>query len=415
MHHRIPIDTLGARAPAMAAAVQSCVHCGFCLPTCPTYGLLGEEMDSPRGRIVLMKGVLEGTLPLKHAKPHIDACLGCLACETACPSGVAYRDLISPFRAWAATQAKPSLLQRLRQKTLLAVLPHPERFAIAAALGRLVRPFRQLLPAALRAPLDLLPPKRAAATPAATIHPAIGERRATVALLAGCAQQVLAPEIQEATIRVLQRQGVEVHVPPAQGCCGALAWHIGHSGTAAEQARRNLSAFAGFDAVITNAAGCGSAMHEYPLILAGTPHEAAAHELARRTVDISVFLQGLPFKAPPRAAKPVRVVLQDACHLLHGQQVQSAPRELLSRFPGVTLLEPEQPELCCGSAGTYNLDHPELAARLGRQKAARLMDTEPDVVVTGNIGCQTQLRAHLPESVPILHLVVLLDRLCSED
>lgn len=415
MHHRIPIDTLGERAPAMAAAVQSCVHCGFCLPTCPTYGLLGEEMDSPRGRIVLMKSVLEGALPLEQAQPHIDACLGCLACETACPSGVAYRELISPFRAWAGSRKPRSFFQSLRQKLLLRILPHPERFAIAVALGRLVKPFRHLLPSFFRAPLDLLPDLTPDHVPRVEVYPPIGEHRATVALLAGCAQQVLAPEIESSTIRVLQQQGVEVHVPSGQGCCGALAWHVGQAETAAEQARKNIDAFAGFDAVLTNAAGCGSAMHEYPLILTGTPHEEAAKDLARRTMDISIFLHRLPFRAPTHTIKPLRVVMQDACHLLHGQKVQSAPRELLSLFPGITLMEPEQPEICCGSAGTYNLDHPGLAAQLGRQKAARLMETKPDVVVTGNIGCQTQLRTHLPESIPILHLIVLLDRLCSED
>lgn len=413
----IPQHHLGPRRDAMVDAVQSCVHCGFCLPACPTYKVMGEEMDSPRGRIVLMKQVLEGALPLENALPHVDACLGCLSCETACPSGVRYRELISPFREHFERHRDRPLLDRLRRALLLAVLPHPARFSLAAALGVMARPLRRWMPASLRAMLDLLParlPEQAALSEKNVARSeTAGPPRARVALLAGCAQQVLAPAINQATIEVLLSQGVEVTVPRDQGCCGALAWHVGEGEQARRAAIQNLGAFSGqTDAIITNAAGCGSCLHEYPLILKGSGHEEAARAFASRAADVAVFLDRIGFHAGTNAdPTPVKVAVQDACHLLHGQGVQSAPRRLLAALPGVQVCEIADPEICCGSAGTYNLDHPRTASDLGARKAAALIASGAEVVVSGNIGCLTQIRHHLQRAgspMRVMHLMELI-------
>jgi glycolate oxidase iron-sulfur subunit len=393
----------------MAQAVSACVHCGFCLAACPTYRELGQEMDTPRGRIVLMKEVLEGTLDFADAQPHIDRCLGCLACEPACPSGVAYRDLISPFRALAAEKVKRPLRKRLRRFLMSRTIPHPSRFRLAMRLGRFAKAF---LPYGWSPMLDLVPGRIPPAQDWTGLHPARGERRARVALLAGCAQRVLDPDINTATIAVLAHQGVEVLVPAGQGCCGGLAWHTGDLDAARAFARRNLDAFpADVDAVLTNAAGCGSAMHEYALILRGTPDEARAAAFAARVIDVSAFLHDLglrgpfpespaafrepPFREPPFREPPFRIAYHDACHLANAQGVRTEPRELLRSLPGLELLELADAHLCCGSAGTYNLDEPTIAASLGREKARQIIGTGAAVVATGNIGCLTQLQAHL--------------------
>lgn len=397
----------------MAQAVQTCVHCGFCLSACPTYRELGQEMDSPRGRIVLMKQVLEGQLDWSAAQPHVDRCLGCLACEPACPSGVPYRDLISPFRAVAQPHFKRSLLTRLRRWLASVTLPHPARFRLAWRMGRVARVLGPLIPRGLRPMLDLLPRSLPAAVSLPAVTPAIGERRARVALLAGCAQQVLDPDINVATIAVLAHQGVEVVVPPAQGCCGGLAWHTGDLAAAQAFARRNLDAFpADVDAIVTNAAGCGSAMHEYHLILRGTADEARADALRRKVVDVSVFLARLGLRDPfPDRGIKLRVAYHDACHLANAQGVTREPRDLLRAIPGVEIVPLADPHLCCGSAGTYNLDQPDIAASLGAQKAKAVIASGADIVVSGNIGCLTQLRTHLEQlgaSMPSGHTMQLL-------
>lgn len=396
MKHTIPVSKLGAFGQPMADAVQACVHCGFCLPTCPTYQVMGEEMDSPRGRIVLMKNVLEGALPLAVALPHVDACLGCLACETACPSGVQYRDLISPFRALSEKQRDRPLVDRLKRWLLLRVLPHPDRFEIAARLGALAKPFARFLPSGMRTMLELLPASLPKAAPLQDRYVPLRKPRAKVALLSGCAQQVLAPEINRATIEVLLQNDVEVIVPRQQVCCGALAWHVGAHGDAAECARQNVSAFPNdVDAIITNAAGCGSCLREYPLILSGSDRESDAASFAQKAVDAAVFLDRLGLSPPPPARQQIRVAMQDACHLLHGQRVQSAPRRLLQSIGGVEICEITDADICCGSAGTYNIDQPEVAAILGKKKVGSLLATGAQFGVSGNIGCLTQLRAHL--------------------
>lgn len=397
MLHSIKPDAYGAFGEVMADAVQSCVHCGFCLAACPTYSELGQEMDTPRGRIVLMKQVLEGSLPWQNAQPHVDRCLGCLACEPACPSGVPYRDLISPFRAVAAPHFKRSFAEKLRHFLAAQTIPYPARFRLAAVAGRLGRHFRPMIPRALRAMIDLVPDSVPPAQSWPIATPARGATRARVALLAGCAQQVLDPDINSATIEVLVRNGVEVIVPHAQGCCGGLAWHTGDLRAAQKFARRNLAAFpANVDAIVSNAAGCGSAMREYHLVLRGTPDEERAHVFSQRVVDVSVFLAKLGLRELPAGfATRKRIAYHDACHLANAQNVRREPRTLLRAIPGVELCEFAEAELCCGSAGTYNIDQPEIAASLGAQKAREAVTTGAEIVASGNIGCLTQLRMHL--------------------
>ena len=396
MLHSIPAESIGPLGQPMADAVSACVHCGFCLAACPTYHELGQEMDTPRGRIVLMKEVLEGRMSFEAAQPHVDRCLGCLACEPACPSGVPYRDLISPFRAVAAPRVRRGFSERLRRFVAAATVPFPTRFRLATRLGRLGL-VRRLTPRAFRPMLDLIPREIPAAVHVAEMNPARGERRARVALLAGCAQQVLEPDINAATIDVLTRNGVEVIVPRGQGCCGGLAWHTGDLPAARAFARRNLDAFpADVDAILTTAAGCGSAMHEYHLVLRGTPHEARAEAFRHRVVDVSVFLARLGLREPFRRW-PLKAAYHDACHLANAQHVRREPRDLLRAVPGLELLELADAHLCCGSAGTYNLDQPAIAASLGAQKARHVAATGADVVVSGNIGCLTQLRLHLEQ------------------
>ncbi len=378
MQHQIPAADLGARGEAMARAVQTCVHCGFCLPTCPTYQVLGQEMDSPRGRIFLMKEVLEGKLDAAEAQPHIDRCLGCLACQTHCPSGVQYGELLSPYRAMRRDQGE--IGGDRWQRWLAAItLPYPRRFRLAMWSGRLGKMFRFAVPKRLRPMIDLVPDSLPSAVRLPAITPAVGERRARVALLAGCAQQVLAPEINVAAIEVLSRNGVEVLVPQSQGCCGALSWHIGDARRAMQFATNNIKAFPkDVDAVVTTAAGCGSAIHEYPLILKGTEAAGAAEELAHRSLDVCEFMERLGgLVTPPALRSPLKVAYHDACHLSHGQKVRSSPRRLLQQIPGLELVELAETELCCGSAGTYNMDQPEIAAELGRMKAQHVIDTGP--------------------------------------
>ena len=421
MQHAIELDALrtevGAAAEPMANAVSACVHCGFCLPACPTYIELGEEMDSPRGRIVLMKEVLEGGLALEEALGHIDPCLGCMSCVTACPSGVEYGELLMPFRELAEAGRNRSWLDRFWRGLMLDTLASPGRLRWMLRFGRLAAPIRKLLPARLAAPLSLLPQLPDRAEVEFGTFPAVGERRARVALLAGCAQQVLAPRIHRATIEVLTRSGVEVVVPREEACCGSLAFHAGDASRARAAAGSLLRVLgpAGLlpdvDAVLTNAAGCGSGLKEYGLLFAGRPEEETARALAAKVRDVSTFLAALDTPTPAPLARPLRVVYHDACHLAHAQKERAAPRRLLAQVRGVTLVEPRDWQICCGSAGIYNLEEPELAARLGRRKAEALLEGEPDVIATGNIGCLTQIESHLrrlDSAVPVRHTMEIL-------
>ncbi|MBX3015847.1 MAG: glycolate oxidase subunit GlcF [Caldilineaceae bacterium] len=412
MQHTIPLETLGAQGPAMAHAVDKCVHCGFCLSACPTYKVLGEEMDSPRGRIYLMKEQLEGTLELNEVTPYVDRCLGCMACVTACPSGVEYGELLAPFRAQAEAERSRTPMDRLTRRLVCETLPYPGRFRLAATLGRFATPMRPLLPAKLGAMLDLLPAELPAAQPLPTFYPAEGTRRARVAFLAGCVQQVLAPAINWATIRVLARNGVEVVIPAGQGCCGSLSMHTGAASQAQALARKNLAIFPqDVDAIVTNAAGCGSGMKEYGLLFAGTSQETAARDFAAKVKDVSVFLQELGLVTPSALAEPLTIAYHDACHLAHAQRVTRQPRQLLAAIPNVTLREVPEGELCCGSAGTYNLEQPEIARQLGERKANNILTTGAQAVVTGNIGCMMQINTHLQaqgKSLPLYHTMELL-------
>ena len=413
MQHNIRIDTLGPRGPAMARAVESCVHCGFCLPACPTYRELGEEMDSPRGRIMLMKTALEGNLSVEETLPFIDRCLGCLGCVTACPSGVKYGELIMSYRAYAEPRRSRPLMARVRRSLVQETLPYPGRFRAAATLGRAVRPLHGLAPQSLRPMLGLLPERLPPGQPLPALYPAKRLRRARVALLAGCVQQALDPAINWATLRVLAANGVEIVIPAGQGCCGALDMHIGSTQRAQEFAHRNMSSFPqDVDAVVTNAAGCGSGMHEYPLLFAGQPEAEEAAAFARRTKDVSVFLAELGIVSPPPLPQPLKVAYHDACHLAHAQGVTDPPRSLLRAIPNLTLLEIPEGEVCCGSAGTYNIEQPEIAARLGQRKAQNILHTGADAVVAGNIGCLVQISTHLKAAgrlLAIYHTMQVLD------
>ena len=422
MQHRIPVAALGPSGPHMARAVEACVHCGFCLPACPTYRVLGEEMDSPRGRIVLMKQALEGELSIPDVLPFVDRCLGCMACVSACPSGVRYGELLTPFRAKAQDETR-SMLTRVPQMALIRTMESPALFRAAVRSGQLARRLGALLPNWARQMTALLPASLEPAQPLADVTPAVGQRRARVALLAGCVQQVLSPDINSATIRVLAAYGVEVAVPRDQGCCGALALHSGFDTHARSRAVALFDAFPDdVDAIVTNAAGCGSAMKEYGELFAGTPHHERATGFAARVRDVSEFLDDyirgggalaprspLPLSLPA----PLTVAYHDACHLAHAQKVRSAPRRLLAQVQNLTVREVPDGEICCGSAGLYNLEQPDIAASLGAAKAAAIASAGAAAVVMGNVGCMVQIATHLERAatpLPVLHTMQLLDR-----
>jgi glycolate oxidase iron-sulfur subunit len=397
----------------MADAVSACVHCGFCLAACPTYKVLGEEMDSPRGRIILMKNVLESELGVQDAAPYIDRCLGCLGCVTACPSGVQYGELLTAYRAFTEDQRERPAIDTLARKLAKETLPHPARFRAAATAGKLASPFKGMMPSPLAAMLSLLPKDMPKAAPLPEKMEAAGKRRARVALLTGCVQSVLTPQTNWATLRVLAANGVEVVIPQGQGCCGALGMHTGDAAGARILAEANLKAFSlDVDAIISNAAGCGSTMKEYELLFRGTRFEAPAHAFAAKVKDISEFLDALGLVAPKGLPEPVKVAYHDACHLAHAQGIVAAPRRLLKAIPNLTLVEIPEGELCCGSAGTYNIEQPAIANALGERKVRNVLRTDAEIVCTGNIGCLIQLRTHLAQAgtpLPVVHTLELLD------
>jgi glycolate oxidase iron-sulfur subunit len=362
-----------------------------------------------------MKETLEGNLALEEAMPYIDRCLGCLGCVPACPSGVAYGELLAGFRAYAEPRRtdRPAA-QRAQRLLIRETLPHAGRFRAAATAGRLGKRLASALPGDLGAMVGLLPAELPKAAPLPYFYPAQGARRARVALLVGCVQQALAPEINWATLRVLSRNGVEVIVPQSQGCCGALSMHIGEAGQARDLARANLAAFPlDVDAVITNAAGCGSGMKEYPALFKELIEEDQAVQFAEKVLDISVFLSRLGLVEPPALEHPLTAAYHDACHLANAQGVRSEPRALLSSIPNLLMLEIPEGELCCGSAGTYNLEQPEIAGQLGERKARNILATGAEVIITGNIGCLTQIAAQLARlgrPLPIWHTIQVIDR-----
>ncbi|MGZ4388277.1 MAG: (Fe-S)-binding protein [Gaiellaceae bacterium] len=367
---------------------RDCVHCGFCLPTCPTYTLWHEEMDSPRGRIWLMQSVTDGTLQLdRTVVEHFDRCLGCMACVTACPSGVKYDRLIELTRERVEQEADRPLDQRLVRALAFAVLPHPRVMRATLPFARLApfRAFRELAPRGreTKAPPRVTPPR--------------GERVARVGLLTGCVQSVLFGEVNRATARVLAAHGYEV-TTPLRGCCGALALHAGRRAEGIAMARRTADAMRadGAEAIVVNAAGCGSHLKDADLDLP--------------VLDVSEAL--LAGNAPELHALPLRVAFQDSCHLRHAQRLLQEPRDLLRRIPGLELLEPADQELCCGSAGIYNLVQPDAARELGDRKARAVAATAPDAYAAANPGCLLQVSAALRRNgtpVPVVHPVELLD------
>ena len=406
------------RDPDTAAAnevLRRCVHCGLCTATCPTFLLLGDELDSPRGRIYLMKDMLETGRPAtEEVVRHVDRCLSCLACMTTCPSGVNYMHLVDHARSYIERTYRRPWLERAVRAVLGTVLPRPGLFRAALLGGRVVRPLATMLGRRVRAMLALmpatLPPAGVSAKPG--VHPAQGERRARVALLAGCAQQVLAPEINAATIRVLTRLGVEVVVAQGAGCCGALTHHLGQHAAAMAHARANIAVWSreaerdGLDAIVINASGCGTTVKDYGFMFRAEPEpwRGQADRISQLACDISELLDRLDY-APARAASPLRVAYHAACSLQHGQQVTAQPKALLRRA-GFTVVEPTESHICCGSAGTYNMLQPEIAARLRARKLGNLHTTGADLVAAGNIGCITQLAG---DGLPVVHTVELLD------
>jgi glycolate oxidase iron-sulfur subunit len=389
--------------------LRSCVHCGFCTATCPTYVELGDELDSPRGRIYLIKNMLEADAPAsEEVALHLDRCLSCLSCMTTCPSGVHYMHLVDHARRHVEATYKRPLGDRLLRRLLAAVLPRPSLFRLALIGASVGRPFKALLPGRLRAMLDLAPPSLPAPSTVdkPQVFPAEGERRMRVALLTGCAQRVLAPQINEATIRLLTRHGCEVVVAEGAACCGALVHHMGREAPALAAARANIAAWtdANVDAVAINASGCGTTVKDYGFMLRQEPAWAdKAAAVSAKTRDISELMLELGLR--PTTATGQRVAYQAACSLQHGQKIGTAPKQLLAAA-GFEVVEPAESHLCCGSAGTYNLLQPELAGRLKQRKLANLAATAPTLIATGNIGCQMQLSGN---GMPVVHTAELLD------
>jgi len=435
-------DAIHAPDPAL---IDKCVHCGFCLPSCPTYVLWGEEMDSPRGRIYLMKAGLEGRAEMTPAfVNHFDACLGCMACVTSCPSGVQYAPLIEATRAQIERRYPRSLSDRLFRSAIFALFPFPNPLRIALAPLALLqfgarafkasgyRPAESLalherrtpnserrtsIFARLGAMLSLAPKvtwgSLFASIPART--PAAGARRLTVGLLTGCVARLVFPRVNEATVRVLSAEGCDIVAPPEQGCCGALALHAGRLDEARAFARRTIDVFerAGVERIAVNAAGCGSSMKEYGQLLADDPMWAdRARAFSARVRDVTEVVSELGVRRAPRHPLALRVAYHDACHLAHAQGVRQPPRDLLRSIPGLEILPFAEQEICCGSAGIYNLVEPDAARELGDRKAGHIDVVKPDLIATANPGCTLQMAAaaaRLGRSRPIRHPIEILD------
>jgi glycolate dehydrogenase iron-sulfur subunit len=393
--------------------LRACVHCGFCTATCPTYVLLGDELDSPRGRIYLIKDMLENDRPATaEVARHVDRCLSCLSCMTTCPSGVNYMHLVDHARHHIERTYRRPWTDRTMRRLLGAILPRPGLFRLMLTASRLGKPFARFLPPPLAASLRLAPSHVPSPSPVdrPQTFPSASGRTRRVALLTGCAQQVLAPHINEATIRLLTRHGCEVVVAKGAGCCGALTHHLGQGGY--DYARANVLAWSreldagGLDAIVINASGCGTTVKDYGFMFRD---DAELTEPARRISalarDIAEIMSEIGLQAP---VSPVgrRVAYHSACSLQHGQQVREQPKRLLQEA-GFEVVEPVEGHLCCGSAGTYNLLQPEIANRLRDRKVANIESTRPDLIATGNIGCMTQIASGT--TLPIVHTVELLD------
>jgi glycolate oxidase iron-sulfur subunit len=451
------VDPIAHEAPAHSALdpdgllrdlAGDCVHCGFCLPACPTYQLWGEEMDSPRGRIHLFTQILESGSGSQAAAEHFDRCLGCMACMTACPSGVQYNQLIEAARTWAEVDAAPrsgdgggpgsapfpprSWRDRAVRAAIFATFPYPARLRAALAPLRVAQLTGLDRLAARSKLLERVAPEAAAAIAVAPGRPAgrrrlgarresalplripaMGERRAVVGMLTGCVQRVLFPQVNVATARVLAAEGCDVIVPRGQGCCGALSLHGGRHAEAASFARATIGVFerAGVDAVVVNAAGCGSAMKEYANVLADSEWAGRAAAFGAKVRDFSEFIAELGPVAP-RSELALTVAYHDACHLGHAQRITAQPRSLLAAIPGLALAEISDGGTCCGSAGIYNLVQPVAAAELGARKASNVAVTGADLLVSANPGCSLQIAQALAaagHSMPAVHIAQVLD------
>ncbi len=423
-----------AHHPPAGELIDQCVHCGFCLPVCPTYILWKDEMDSPRGRIYLMKMAAEGDAAINQTwVSHFDACLGCMACMTACPSGVDYGKLIEATRAQIERRYTRPPSEKGFRRFLFSTFTHPERLSLLAlplrlyqrsGLQDLVRQIGipKLLPKRLQA-MEALLPQVPAPEKVPELIAAQGERRRRVGLMLGCVQRVFFPQVNAATARVLAAEGCEVVAPTAQPCCGALLVHTGEEEQAVQLARRTIDLFekAEVDTIIINAAGCGSTVKDYGYLLRDDPEYAErAKAFSAKCRDILEFLAELEPRAPlsplstsvSAGDRPIRVAYHDACHLQHAQRVRSQPRTVLSRIPNLEILEIPEAAVCCGSAGIYNLVQPETAAELGDRKAAHVTSVNPDMVVSSNPGCLLQLQSSLTRagrSVPVHHGIELVD------
>jgi glycolate oxidase iron-sulfur subunit len=394
--------------------LRACVHCGFCTATCPTYVLDGNELDSPRGRIYLIKDMLENDRPATaEVVLHIDRCLSCLACMTTCPSGVHYMHLVDHARAHIEHSYRRPAHERWLRSLLAALLPYPQRFRMVLGAGLAAKPFTGLVAALgltrLAAMLRLVPWRGPHRPLAPQTFAAEGPRRGRVALLAGCVNDVLAPQINAAAIRVLTRLGIEVVVAEGAGCCGSLVHHMGREEQALAQARANIDAWAGIDgldAIVITTSGCGTTVKDYGFMLRTDPAYAEpAEKIASLARDVTEYLAGLPLSAAPDTPKLV-VAYHAACSLQHGQRVVRQPKELLSKL-GFAVRDIPDGHLCCGSAGTYNILQPDIARRLRERKVGTIEGLRPDVIAAGNIGCLTQIAAGT--KLPAVHTVELID------
>ena len=412
-----------AHRPPERELLDDCVHCGFCLPTCPTYQLWGEEMDSPRGRIYLMDLASKGEIELDGPfTEHMDACLGCMACVTACPSGVQYDRLLESVRPQIERNVERDPADHWFREAIFSLFPYKRRLRAAALPGALYQKLRAVpaiarladrLPGRLGAMESLLPPVsvREAFASLPVFTPAVHARRGRVALLSGCVQEVFFHRVNEATVRVLAAEGYDVLVPRDQACCGALELHAGREEPALGRARRTIARFETLDVdtIVTNVAGCGSSMKEYGHLLSDDPEWAErAAAFSARVRDVHEVLADLEPVAP-RHPFHARVAYHDACHLGHAQKVRAQPRAVLRSIPGLDLVDLPEADLCCGSAGIYNMVAPEAAGELGARKADNVRTVGPDVIVTANPGCLLQIGKHLAGDVPLLHPVQLLD------
>ena len=407
--------------------LRACVHCGFCTATCPTYVLLGDELDSPRGRIYLIKEMLEKDRPpTQEVVKHIDRCLSCLACMTTCPSGVNYMHLVDQARVRIERDYTRPLPERALRAVLAFVLPRPGLFRAGMILTRLARPFTALLPEPkvatasptlwrrLSAMLALAPGRLPARGPVAgSVFPAVGDRRGRVALLQGCAQQVLAPRINQAAINLLTRHGIEVVLVKDEQCCGALTHHLGHDRDALARARGNVTAWlsearrGGLDAILVTTSGCGTVIKDYGFMLREDRDFAGpAAKVSELAKDITEYLGGIDLKPVQQQQSDLVIAYHSACSLQHGQKITQAPKELLSKNGFVVKDVPES-HLCCGSAGTYNILQPDIANKLRDRKVANIAMVKPDMIAAGNIGCMVQIAGGT--SVPVVHTIELLD------